>query len=269
MVRDRLGRGTLHRLHRGVYAVGHRRLGRDGVLLAAVFAVGRGAALSHRDAAGLYAIRPANHRGIDVTVDAKRAAPEGVRLHRAALPSDEVTAIRGVPVTTLARTLVDLAGVLAPDHLRRALHEAERLHRVDVREIERALTRTRTRNGRGHAAMRAALDDVRAHGVEIVRSELELDFLDLARRHGLPRPRTNVIVHACEVDAWWSAQRVAVEADGWESHGTRRAFQRDREKGNRLALHGVLLLRFTHRDVHERPARVAAEVAAALRGRGG
>src|SRR5437868_10364999 len=74
MVRDRLGRGTLHRLHRGVYAVGHCRIGRDGTLLAAVFAAGRGAAVSHRDAAGLYAIRPANHRGIDVTVDAKRAA---------------------------------------------------------------------------------------------------------------------------------------------------------------------------------------------------
>jgi very-short-patch-repair endonuclease len=260
----RLRRGTLIRLHRGVYAVGHRRLGRDGILLAAVFAAGRGAVVSHRDAAGLHGIRPARHRTIDVTVDRARQAIEGVRLHRAALPPDEVTAIRGVPVTTLARTVVDLAGVLAPDHLRRALHEAERLHRVDVREIERALARTRTRNGAGHAAMRAALEDVRAHGVEIVRSDLELAFAGLARRFGLPRPRTNVWVHGREVDAWWPAQRVAVEADGWESHGTRRAFQRDREKGNHLALHGVTLLRFTHRDVAERPERVAREVAEAL-----
>lgn len=264
MVKARIASGHLIRLHRGVYAVGHRRLGRDGILLAAVFAAGRGAVVSHRDAAGLYAIRPANHRGIDVTVDAKRTAPEGVRLHRAALPPDEVTTVRGIPVTTLARTLVDLAGVLAPDHLRRALHEAERLHRVDVREIERALARTRTRNGGGHAAMRAALKDVRAHGVEIVRSDLELAFASLARRFGLPRPRTNVWVHGREVDAWWPAQRVAVEADGWESHGTRRAFQHDREKGNHLALHGVTLLRFTHRDVAERPERVAREVAEAL-----
>jgi len=264
-----LSTGRLHRLHRGVYAVGHRRLSRRGRLIAAVLAAGRGAVVSHRDAAGLYGIRPANHRLIDLTADAKRRAPDGARLHRAALPPDEVSDSGGIPVTTLARTLVDLAGVVPQDHLRRALHEAERLHRVDAREIVRVLERTRTRPGGSHAALQAALADVRAHGATLLRSELEAAFLALVERHGLPRPATNVHVHGCEVDAWWPQRRVAVELDGWQSHGTRRAFQRDREKGNRLALHGVTLLRFTHRDVTSRPERVAAEVRSLLAGGGG
>ena len=266
-IEGRLRTGHLQRIHWGVYAVGHRRLSRNGLLLAAVFASGRGAVVSHRDAAGLHGIRPANHRDIDITVDAKRRAPEGTKLHRAALPPEEVTELAGIPATTLARTLVDLADVVPPDHLRRALHEAERIHRNDVREIERIMARTRTRNGTGHAVLRAALADGRAHGLTILRSELEGAFLALCERAGLPRPRTNAIVAGVEVDAWWPAARVAVEADGWQSHGTRRAFQRDREKGNRLALHGVVLLRFTHHDVTRRPERVAGEVAAALAGR--
>ncbi|MBB4662776.1 hypothetical protein [Conexibacter arvalis] len=263
-IKVRLRSGRLHLVHRGVYAVGHRRLSRDGRLLAAVFAAGRGAVVSHRDAAGMHGIRPANHRLIDLTVDAKRRAPNGARLHRAALPREETTEIGGIPVTTLARTLVDLADVVPPDHLRRALHEAERLRRNDVREIERVLERTRNRPGGGHAAIRAALADARAHRLTVLRSELEGAFLTTVERAGLPRPLTNVVVHGCEVDAWWPDAQVAVEADGWQSHGTRKAFQRDREKGNRLALHGILLLRFTHHDVTRRPDR---ELAAAL-GRG-
>jgi predicted transcriptional regulator of viral defense system len=166
----RVERGTLHRVHRGVYAVGHRRLSRNGSLLAAVFGAGRGAVVSHRDAAGLYGIRPANHRQIDLTLPRSRSPLTGTNLHRAALPPSEVTRLQGIPVTTLARTLVDLAGTVPDDHLRRALHEAERVHRNDVREIERIMERTRTRNGRGHAALRAALDDARAHGPRLTRS---------------------------------------------------------------------------------------------------
>ena len=266
-IEGRLRTGRLHLVHRGVYAVGHRRLSRDGLLLAAVFGAGPGAVVSHRDAAGLYGIRPANHRLIDVTTDAKRRAPEGTTLHRAALPPHEVTQKDAIPVTTLARTLVDLADVVPPHQLRRALHEAERVHRNDVREIERIMERTRTRPGGAHATLRAALDDARAHGVRRTRSELEEIFYGLTVRFGIPRPRMNRIVHDCEVDVWWPAARVAVEVDGWQSHGTRRAFQRDREKGNHLALHGILLLRFTHHDVTQQPERVAREVAAALASR--
>jgi len=264
MVRDRLARGHLIRLNPGVYAVGHRRLNLRGIRVAALFAAGRGAVLSHRDAAGLHGIRPANHRDTDVTVDAKRATPAGVRLHRAALPPAEVTRVEGLPVTTVERTLVDLAAVVAPDHLAKALHEAERHRLLDVPSLEAVLARTRGRNGAGHARLRAALDELRAHGLRLTRSQLEIAFAALVRDHGLPRPRLNVHLDGREVDAWWPRAGVAVELDSWRDHGTRRAFQRDREKGNLLTLRGVRLLRFTHRDVIERPAHVAALLRAAL-----
>lgn len=264
MVRARLERGSLVRLHRGVYAVGHSRLRREGTAFAAVLAAGPGAVLSHRDAAGLHCIRPANHRLTDVTVDGQRRPLRGVRLHRAALPAEEVATVDGLPVTTLARTLVDLAAIVPQDHLTKALGEAERVHRVDVRAIERVLERTRGRPGRGHAAMRAALADVRAHGVQLTRSDLELLFASLVARHGLPRPRTNAHVHGVEVDAWWPAARLAVEIDSWAWHGSRHAFQRDRTKSNGLAVHGIRVLRFTDRDVADRPAEVAVQLAELL-----
>jgi hypothetical protein len=115
-----------------------------------------------------------------------------------------------MPVTTLARTLVDLADVVPQDHLRAAMHQAERVHRNDVRELERVLDRTRTRNGRGGAVLGAALADARRHGVRITRSDLEEAFYGLTERFGVPRPRMNVTIHGCEVDAWWPRERVAV-----------------------------------------------------------
>ncbi len=126
------------------------------------------------------------------------------------------------------------------------------------------LARTRGRTGRGHAAMRAALADLRAGEIRLTRSQLEVLFARLVREHDLPRARLNVTLDGREVDAWWPDVGVAVELDSWRDHGTRRAFQRDREKGNLLTLRGVRLLRFTHRDVKERPALVAAQVRAAL-----
>jgi very-short-patch-repair endonuclease len=265
MVRSRLKSGHLVRLHRGVYAVGHRQLRPQGISLAALFAVGPGAVLSHRDAAGLHNLRPANHRETDVTVDGQRRPFDGVRVYRASLPADDVTTIDGLPVTTLARTLVDLAGVVPKDHLAKALNEAERARKLDLRAIERVLARTRTRNGPAHRTIRAALEDLRAHGTRLTRSKLEVLFAALVRTHELPFPATNAHVHGREVDAWWSAARLAVELDGWQDHGTRRAFQRDREKGNALAEHGVTLLRFTYRDIVERPGEVAAQIARILK----
>lgn len=264
MTKSRVASGHLVRIHRGVYAVGHRRLRREGVYLAAVLGAGGGAVLSHRDAAGLHSLRSASHRLVDVTVAKQRRPLDGVRIHRAALPPEDVTEVEGLPVTTVARTLVDLAGAVPADSLRKALNEAERAGTFDLRAIERVLERTRGRNGRGHAAMRAALEDLRAHDVEETRSRMEDRFRALVAAHGLPRPRTNVWVRGREVDAWWPAAGVAVELDSWQWHRTRRSFQGDREKGNALALHGVALLRFTWRDVTERPAQVAAQVAAAL-----
>lgn len=264
MVRTRLERGSLVRLHRGVYAVGHRQLRPRGISLAALFAVGPGAALSHRDAAGLHGLRPGNHRDTDVTAERQRRAHAGIRIHRAQLPLEEVTTIDGLRVTTVARTLVDLADVVPHDHLAAAVQQAERLRTFDGRAVERVLERTRNRRGPGHAALSALLTELRGHELQLTRSALEIRFAALVERYGLPRPRTNVHVHGREVDAWWPQAGLAVEADGWRDHGTRVVFQRDREKGNWLALRGVTLLRFTHDDVMRRPAAVADQLATAL-----
>lgn len=126
MVRHRLERGQLVILHRGVYAVGHRRLGPRGHAVAALFAAGPGAVLSHRNAATLHNLRPGGHRDVDVTVERQRRGRPGICIHRAGLPADEVTQIDRLPVTTLARTLVDIAGTLPRDHVEKALHEADR-----------------------------------------------------------------------------------------------------------------------------------------------
>lgn len=266
MVRDRVRRGLLRRLHRGVYAVGHRRLRSVGRWLAAVLAVGPGATLSHRDAAALHGIRHEHDGLTDVTTTRRgRAGQPGIRVHRTyVLAADDVTTVDGVPVTTIARTLVDLAGVLQPHQLAKALNEAERVHRVDVAEIERALDRTCHRPGRGHAAMRAALAEIAAYGTQVTRFELEARFAALMIAHALPRPHHNARVHGYEVDAYWPAARLVVELDGYAFHHTRAAIQRDRDEDNELELAGYRVLRFTHDDVVRRPATTARRIRMAL-----
>jgi predicted transcriptional regulator of viral defense system len=265
MVQRRLERHHLLALHRGVYAVGHRRLRREGHWLAAVLAAGAGAALSHRDAAALHGLRPAERTTVDVTVAGQRRVP-GIQMHRVArLDGEDATVVDGIAVTTVARTLVDLAAVVSPQVLVKALEEAERSHRLDVREIEAVLGRTRTRNGGGHAAMRRALTELARAGTTVTRSWMEDRFLSLLDAHGLPRPLTNQWTNAMEVDACWPQARLVVELDGWDAHRTRQAFQRDRIRSNDLQAEGWSVLRFTHADVVHRPADTAARVARALR----
>ncbi|WP_343075587.1 type IV toxin-antitoxin system AbiEi family antitoxin domain-containing protein [Conexibacter arvalis] len=262
MVRDRIERGRLTRLHRGVYVVGHRQLRPRAHTLAAVLAVGPGAVASHRDAAWLHGLRPGGHARSDVTTT-RRGVTGGPRIavHRTTVLTDEdVTEIDGIPVTSLARTLVDLAAVVPADHLAKALSEAERLLLLDMRSLERAIERTRNRTGSGHASLRAVLADHAAHGVEHDRSTMERRFAALVRDAGLPRPKLNHWIEGVEVDAVWPRERVAVELDSWTWHRHRRAFQRDREKGNTLTAAGWTVLRFTYLDVVDRPREVAAQL---------
>lgn len=255
---DRVRSGRLIRLHRGVYAVGHARLRREGRWLAAVLAVGRGAVLSHRDAAGLHDLRPANHTLTDVTTTANRPDEPGIRVHRTrVLDARDITTINGIPVTTVARTLVDLAGLRLPhDHLTRAIKEAERRGAFDLHALEAAMARTRGRRGPGHRAMRQAVMERRSLEATFTRSPLEDAFLRLLRDQGLPSPATNAQVEGFEVDAVWRAQRVAVELDGWQDHGARRAFEEDRTRDATLTAAGWRVVRFTHRQVTRRPDHV-------------
>jgi very-short-patch-repair endonuclease len=255
---NRVRSGHLVVLHRGVYAVGHGRLRREGHWLAAVLGVGPGAVLSHRDAAGLHDLRPANHARIDVTTTANRTDEPGVRVHRTrTLDADDITTVSGVPVTTVARTLVDLAGVVPHDHLVRAIRESERRRTFDLRKVEAALARTRGRTGRGHRALKEAIVEAAAFEDHPTHSPLEVAFLRLLRRNGLPLPSTNALIEGYQVDAVWRTARVAVELDGWTDHQTRRAFERDRARDAALTAAGWRVVRFTYRQVTQGPDRVA------------
>jgi len=262
-IERRLESRRLLPVHRGVYAVGHARLTRDGYRVAALFAAGRGAALSHREAAVLHALLAAAGTRVELTTPGERRVP-GVVVHHARLDRADVTEIDGLPVTTVARTLVDLAGVAAPERLRKALEEAERSHRLDVRAIEAVLARTRGRNGRGHEHVKRALAELAAAGTTVTRSVLERRFLRLLDANRLPRPSTNAWTERMEVDAAWPAARLAVELDGWDAHKTRQAFQRDRTRSNDLQAAGWTILRFTHADVVHRGEETAARVARLL-----
>lgn len=267
MVETRLRRGTLVALHPGVYAVGHRQLRREGRWLAAVLWAGPHAALSHCEAAALHGLRSSGRSRTDVTTVRRMRRATGVDPHHTAVLDDrDVVTVERIPVTTVERTLVDLADLLPRDQLARALREAEHLRVVDVRAIREAMQRVRTRKGCGHAALDAVLEEHRRRSTQLTRSVLEDRFLALCDAHGLPRPRTNVHVGDLEVDACWPDRRLAVELDGWERHKDRQAFQRDRAKGNGLTRAGWRVLRFTHDDVARRPAQTAALIAGLLAG---
>jgi predicted transcriptional regulator of viral defense system/very-short-patch-repair endonuclease len=265
MIVQRTRRGQLVRLHRGVYAVGHAHLCTEGFWLAAVLAVGDQAALSHRDAAALHELRASNRPRIDVSTAQERKPTAKIHVHgRRVLDARDVEIKDGIRVTTVARTLVDLAEVLSHQALTKVCSEAERQHKLDVNAIEEAIGRLRGRRGPATAKIRAALAELAAHGATFTRSPLEDRFLSLLEARDLPRPATNAYVAGYEFDAVWHEHRLSVERDGWDGHKTRRAFQHDRTKGNAIQAAGYVLLRFTHADVVRRPEVVVAGVRAAL-----
>ncbi len=252
-------------LHRGVYGVGHERLRREGWWLAAVLAVGPGAVLSHRDAAGLHGIRPANHRRPDVSTT-RRVRVEGIAVHRTrVLASEDVTTVSGIPVTTIERTLVDLAGVVAYDHIESALRRADDQQALDPQKIRQALDRTRHRQGPGHKRLTTALAEHEALATTLTRSALEASFQRLIKRAHLPQPRTNIRIEGYEVDAVWADARVVAELDGWEFHKKRHAFERDRARDTTLAAAGWHVIRFTHRQIVSNPEHVIATLHALTR----
>jgi predicted transcriptional regulator of viral defense system len=254
-IAPRLASGRLFRLHAGVYAVGHRAITARGRWLAAVLACGDGAVLSHRTAAALWGIRPSSSPRIEVTVPTEggRARP-GIVIHRSRAPL-EATVHERIPVTTPARTLLDLAGTLDAAGLARAVEQAEVLRLFDLRAIEAALEMHRGR--RGAARLRCALDDAR---FELTRSELERRFLRLCERHALPPPLVNALVGGLEVDFHWPALRLIVEMDSLRFHGTRTAFERDRARDAHLLAAGWRVLRFTHRRLAHEPGWIAGTI---------
>jgi very-short-patch-repair endonuclease len=253
----RLARSRLHVVYRGVYALGHEAPTREGNWMAAVLAGGEGAVLSHRDAASLWGIRPSSRPRIDVTTPRSRRPRPGIQFHRSSLLPDEVTTKDGIPVTTVPRTLFDLAAILRPRQLERALNEAEIRHLWDELSLLDLLRRYPRRAG--SSAVRAILE-ARNAGAKLLRSDLEVEFLEFVDAAGLPEPKLNADVEGFEVDAVWRRERVVVELDSRTFHLTAAAFEQDRERDRILQAAGWRPIRVTSRQLRHAPDRLQADL---------
>jgi very-short-patch-repair endonuclease len=238
-IAKRAQRGRLHRLHRGVYAVGHAAPSHEQRWMAAILACGSGAALSHGSAAVLWDLLRPLRGPIDVSVPTQvgRATQAGIHLHRcASLRSDDVTRRRGIPVTTPALTIADLKAALSPKLLRRAIRQAE----MQGFSLGPGVETDRT------------------------RSDLERDFLRLCRRHGLSEPQVNVRIGRWTVDFLWPAKRLVVETDSHRWHRGSVAFEDDHVRDLDLRRRGYAVSRFTERQIREDAAEVVADLREAL-----
>jgi very-short-patch-repair endonuclease len=225
--------GKLHRIYRGVYAVGHARLSSEGRWLAAVFACGDGSVLSHRSAAELWRMLPAITTPIHVTVRGSggRTRRRGLVIHHSsALQSTDTLRRNGIAVTKPARTLADLRRIEQPAVVRRAKRQAAYL----------------------------GLDFGSEGGEVRERSDLERRMLWVCRRHRLPIPEVNVPIGPFTVDFLWRERRLVVETDGWEAHRGRQAFEDDRARDAYLRLRGYEVLRFSWRQLFDDPQPVVA-----------
>jgi hypothetical protein len=258
----------LNTVHRGVYAVGHAPLSTEARWIAAVLACGSRAALSHHSAAALWGLRPTNRSAIDVIAPGRTGrSRQGIKAHRAGgLRAADITSVRGIPCTTVARTLLDLADVVDRRALERAVNEAEVLRLFDFGALEDVLGRVVGR--RGAPILRAVLADYDPK-YALTRNELERRFLSLCDGAGVPRPRVNAWVTLDgggeEVDFLWREQRLIVETDGGQVHRTRQAFERDRRRDQRLLCAGWRVVRVTWRQLTREPAQVADTIRVLLR----
>ena len=246
--------GRLHLLHRGVYAVGHRSASLLTAAMAAVLACGPEAAASHTAAGALFRILPRWSAPIDVTAPTKRRHP-GIRVHRSHLA--ETTTRHGIPVTTPARTLLDLADVLDDRALARAVNEAYVLRLTTPHELTALLARSPGR--------RTARLAPHATQTGITRSHLEDCFVRFVKRHKLPMPELNQTVAGHEVDAVWREQRLVAELDSYTFHATRQAFERDRDRDADLLTAGFATIRVTDRRLKDTPVQEAQRLRAVLR----
>ena len=261
-IKYRLRRGSLVRLHDGVYAVGGTPATQERRWAAAVLACGEGAVLSHLSAAALWRLRDADPAVIDTSLASRRMrSREGIRAHRPMrLDKKDTATHRGIPVTTVPRTLIDLAEVLGTRTLERTLDEAEYLGLLDRGALASALERNGTRTGT--ARLRAVLAR-HEPGTTRTRSPLEEAFLLLTRRAGLPQPEVNARLGPFTIDFLWRKERLAVETDGRRSHERDRQRERDSTRDAWLAAHGYRPLRFTWAQVTQRPEEVVAALEAA------
>jgi predicted transcriptional regulator of viral defense system len=260
-IRNWVARGRLHRVHRGVFSVGHALVTQRGRFMAAVLASGPEAWASHFCSGVLWELGLGTRRLIDVTTCAARGrAIAGIRAHRSAtLTEDDVTVIDGIPCTSLARTLLDIAEDGTRREVERALDHAEQARILDMRAIDDVLTRA---NGRRGVKLLCAVLEQHRIGSTLTRNKLEEAFLAIARSVGFPPDAVNEWIAfpdggGAEADFVYRAQRLLVETDGRDPHTVRKAFTSDRIRDQRLMLLGWRVVRLPWQQVMFEPGDVA------------
>jgi very-short-patch-repair endonuclease len=259
-VSDAIREGRLHRVHRGVYAVGHMAISWEGRCLAAVLAR-PGAVASHRTAAWIYGLLRSRPGTIHLTAPTRQRLKRDFVVHFARLEDADVMTVDGIPVTSPARTVLDLAPDESRRDLGRLLKRADERELLDRRHFQELLAHTV--GHRGNAKLAAALRAYKPE-TDTLRSDLERRFRDLVLAAGLPRLQMNAAVEGYELDAYWEAEAFAVELDVYATHGSPTSFEQDREREDDLLLAGIELIRVTDLRLEREPRGTIARVAAHL-----
>ncbi len=259
----RLRSGRLVRLRTGVYSIGGTPPTADTRWAAAVLACGDGAVLSHLSAAALWRLSEKDPLVIDVSLPGRgKRTRDGVRVHRPRrLDPEDVTRHRGIPATTVARTLIDCAAVLGSRSVERIVDEADYLGLLKPSEVEGALVRNLGRTG---AARLSKVLLRHQPGSTRTRTPLEESFFGLVRRARLPQPLVNAKLGPYTIDFLWPDQRIAVETDGRSAHERAAARERDYRRDSWLTTAGYRPLRFTWHQVHDDEQGVLGALRAVL-----
>jgi very-short-patch-repair endonuclease len=235
---------------------------KKGLWMAAVLAAGPKAVLSHHSAAALWGLRDYSERAVEVTAPHKSTSSKQIRRHYSLLPADEVTVEEGIPVTTVPRTIFDLAAIEPEDVVENLLREAEFRElwdRLSLRDLVE-----RYPGKRGVRKVRVALERLEEEPPGRRRRGLEERFAPFLRHHHLPLPRFNDWIFLngknYQVDCHWPGTGQIVELDGWEGHGTRSAFREDRARDRALRVAGYSVTRLTWNQLDDEPEAVSADL---------
>jgi very-short-patch-repair endonuclease len=230
--------------------------------MAAVLASGDGAILSHTSATALWGIWGSGAGVTHVILPRKTRSNRSICRHFGELPEDERAVVEGIPVTSAARAVLDLAAEKGEASAEAALREMEYLRIYGAVSLPALLDRYPRH--RGTSIVRVCLERLRDDPSGRIRSPLEELFLPFLDAHRIPRPRLNAWLtvgdHRYQVDCLWPDARLIGELDGFKSHRTKRAFRKDRKRDRRLGAHGFHVVRLTEDQLLDEPAELAADL---------
>jgi hypothetical protein len=249
--------GRLHTIHRGVYALGHSSVPIEGRLIAALLHAGSGALLSHAAAGWWWGILDREPGVIDVSAPGRRRSPDGVRVHHPRVLDG--TRYRRLPITTVSRTLLDLAAQSSIEQLRRSLAQADYRRLLILEDVASVCSRGHS----GAVRLRAALERHEPR-IAMTRSELERRFLEACEAAGIELPEVNAVVEGWTVDMLWRSERVIVELDGRDNHSSPGQMERDRRKDLQLRAAGYVVVRYTWAQITFEAHAVIADLRAIL-----